>query len=260
MIELIKPNKYIPTLMQLLTPVAIYMGVTSGASWAWWIVAALMFFGYRVIGHGVALHRYYSHNQFTTNWLGEIILGFFGLMSCSGSPASYAMMHLIHHKYPDTDKDPHGPARGLKSFFYVYWQTDWDLRESPVFTRRLIQLKNYWWMHQTYWPLILLIAAVMYLISYELFLFAWFIPVCLNIWEIAYSTYFSHWDFKTKSAKPTNHGNINIWLYPHREYLHEVHHMYPTLGDHATRPGEIDWTYQCCRLFAREWKLEKLKY
>lgn len=259
MIDLIRPNKYIPTVMQIITPWLLYLGYLSGAHWTWWVVAVIMFLVYRIVGHGVALHRYYSHNQFTTNRLGEIILGFFGLMCCSGSPASYVTMHSIHHKYADTEKDPHGPRRGLRSLFYLFWETEWDQSDSIIYTRRLVQLKNHWWLHQYYWPLIFGTAFLMYLISYELFLFAWAIPACVTVWEIAYSTYFSHWDFKQKRAKPTNHGPLNIWFAPQHEYLHEVHHTYPMLGDHATKQGEIDWTYQIARLFAKSWKLEKLK-
>jgi hypothetical protein len=73
---------------------------------------------------------------------------------------------------------------------------------------------------------------------------------------MAFSTYLSHW---TKSGyKPTNHSNIAGWLFPYHEYLHETHHKYPLLGNHATKSYEIDYTYWVTKLFAKDWRQEKL--
>lgn len=257
MVNLIQPNKYIPTAIQLLTPFFIWMGIQSTDNWIWWIVALVFFLCYRMIGHGVGLHRYYCHNQFTTTKLGEWIIGWFSLMSCVGSPSSYTMVHLVHHKYSDTDRDPHGPTKGIKSLFYGFWKPPMDLSNTPVFTRRLSQLIPYMWIHNWYWPLILANAFVLYLIDYKVFLFVWLIPMSMTIWEIAYSTYFSHWTPSENRA--LNHKNIIGYLCPFHEYLHKTHHDYPMLGDHALNKGEVDFTYKLCKLFATSWKQEHLR-
>jgi len=254
--KLFEPNEYVPSLIQLLTPLAIYLGWEY--NWYWWALSIFFFSSYRIIGHSVGLHRYYCHSQFTTTRLGELIIGWFSLMSCLGSPASYTIVHLIHHRYSDTDNDPHGPARGLRSLFYAYWvpPDPKSLEKTPVFTRRLSQILPYYWIHQWYWPLILINAGLLYLISYKIFLFVWFIPVCLTLWEMAISTYLSHWT--RHGYRPTNHSNLAGWLFPYHEYLHDTHHKHPLLGNHATKPCEIDYTYWVSKLFATSWRMETL--
>lgn len=252
--NLLQPNKYMPTIIQLLTPLAVFLGL--GAEWYWWAVAVVFFLAYRMIGHGVGLHRYYCHKQFTISRFSEWFIGWFSLMSCVGSPSSYTLVHLVHHKYTDTPLDPHGPQNGIRSILYWFWNPPLDLEKTPIFTRRLTELMPYMWIHNFYWPLIALNAFVLYLISWKLFLFAWWIPMSFTIWELVFSVYISHWHLGVHA--PVNHNNYSGRLLPFHEYLHRTHHIYPNLGNQATGPQEFDYTYHLCRLFAREWRQETL--
>lgn len=248
--KLLEPNKYIPTVIQLLTPFALYLGF--GAEWYWWVAAIVWFFLYRMIGHNVALHRFYTHDQFTTSKFGEVVLAWFALMCCVGSPLSYTIVHLVHHRYSDTDLDPHGPIHGKKSFLYCFWNPPYTLENTPVFGKRLLKLSHYMWMNWFYWPLIALQAFLFYLIDWKVFLFFWWIPVSLTLWEIAFSTYISH--VERGVLGPVDHHKFGKWV-PVHEYLHKVHHYYPVLGKH----GDWDYTYYICKLFAKTWRMEKLE-
>ena len=42
----------------------------------------------------------------------EIILGLLGILSLNGSPIFWKSIHVAHHRYTDTDKDPHSPTKG----------------------------------------------------------------------------------------------------------------------------------------------------
>ncbi len=58
------------------------------------------------------LHRYASHKMFKMNKITEKIFFLLTFLTQGTSflhPAGYAMMHRNHHKYSDTEKDPHSP-------------------------------------------------------------------------------------------------------------------------------------------------------
>lgn len=58
------------------------------------------------------LHRYASHKMFKMNKITEKICFLLTFLTQGTSflhPAGYAMMHRNHHKYSDTEKDPHSP-------------------------------------------------------------------------------------------------------------------------------------------------------
>ena len=60
----------------------------------------------------IFLHRYASHQMFTMSRLWERVFFFFTFITQGSSflnPRAYAILHRLHHKHSDTDKDPHSP-------------------------------------------------------------------------------------------------------------------------------------------------------
>jgi stearoyl-CoA desaturase (delta-9 desaturase) len=237
------PSLLTSSLFQLSFFYALYLGVTSGAEWYWWVGSILMsFFGYSMIGNNIGLHRYFTHGHFEVSKPVEYFLLWLGSMTGLGDPLSYAITHTIHHKYSDTKYDPHGPVRGIKSLL-VWFQKPVDPKETPVFNRRVAELtRKYWWVHKFYVPLFLLNALVLYFISYKVFLFLWFIPAGLSCWGIASAVLRQHWGMSAQNSKL---ANWEIYF----EGLHLNHHLHPAAPDTAINPGEIDWTYQLSRVF-----------
>jgi stearoyl-CoA desaturase (delta-9 desaturase) len=61
---------------------------------------------------GAGLHRYFAHRAFATSRAFQLALG----VACAaffGDPIGFAGHHRLHHRYSDTDRDYHGPRRGL---------------------------------------------------------------------------------------------------------------------------------------------------
>jgi stearoyl-CoA desaturase (delta-9 desaturase) len=73
--------------------------------------------------HSFFLHRYASHQMYTTskNWERVIYLSTWFVQGSSYLvPKAYGVMHRMHHRYSDTEKDPHSPH-----FFKDVWQMMW---------------------------------------------------------------------------------------------------------------------------------------
>jgi stearoyl-CoA desaturase (delta-9 desaturase) len=229
--------------IQLSLPFGIWFGWTMGVSWTWWAASAFFAtFVYLLVGNNVAMHRYFTHAHFTVSKPVELFFLWIGTMLGFGGPLSYALTHLVHHKYPDGEHDPHGPARGIRAWL-VYFQKTVDINKTPVFSRQIVELnKKYRWIHEYYVPVVLANAAILWLIDFKVFLFLWLIPASAACWIVTISIWRQHLGLHA------NNSPIANWdiLY---EGLHKNHHDVPMAPNTALNPGEIDWTYQTAKLF-----------
>ena len=69
----------------------------------------------------VCLHRYFSHKAFRCGRGTQFALSFAGCLASQGSPIWWASKHRRHHKYCDTDRDPHSPQAFSKLYAWIGW-------------------------------------------------------------------------------------------------------------------------------------------
>jgi len=240
--KILQPNEYIITLIQFTLPAALYFGLTSNAEWYWWLLSAFLCLVYIFIGNNLAQHRYYSHNEFTIGKAGEFIFGWAALTLCIGSPVSYAILHLTHHKHPTS-----GPDWTWKDLpFYKHIWFDHDTIQ-PYIGKRVIELhKKYGWMHDYNLIWVVAYPAILWSIDYKLFLFGWWIPCTVAMLEIALAVYFQH-------RRDAHNSKWHKWV-PTYEGLHKNHHDFPGQSNNAKDPGQIDYTYIISKLFVKKYK------
>lgn len=241
--KFLQPSNLATGIFQLLSPMFIYLGVISCASWHWWAMSIFCWvFVYTIIGNNIGLHRFFSHGHFTVARPIEYLLLWIGCMIGVGGPISYAMTHIVHHKYPDTELDPHGPIRGRRSWL-MFFQKTVDPIETPVFSRQLLLLnQRFEWTHNYYIPFVLGSAAFLWLIDFKVFLFLWAIPASVACWGIGWAVWRQHIGLHARNSR------THQWK-PLYEGLHLNHHLYPMAPNTAIHANEIDWTYQISRLF-----------
>jgi len=238
--KLIKPNYVWMTLMQLALPLYIYLGI--GYSWYWWLVAFIFYFLYLCIGNNIGMHRYFSHGYFKMSKPMEYFVAFLSTMACLGSPLSYVSVHNIHHRYNDTEDDIHGRPRGWKSILFIFHkEVDYhNIVKSKNLTRLMTR---YCTLHNYYWLVVATGAFLFYLISWELFLFAWCIPVSLTLWAVALVLLLQH------DKKGPSNTRSYMW-FGFGETWHKNHHDNPGLVDHSLGKGK-DWTYEISKLLSK---------
>ncbi|XP_050513885.1 stearoyl-CoA desaturase 5-like isoform X2 [Diabrotica virgifera virgifera] len=80
------------------------------------------FFGIVMSGEGITMgaHRYYSHRTFKASFGLRLILMFCQTMAGQNCIYVWARDHRVHHKYSDTDADPHNANRGF-FFSHMGW-------------------------------------------------------------------------------------------------------------------------------------------
>jgi len=149
----------------------------------WVIFCAIGWFLGGVIGHGVGLHRYWAHRSFEVNKFWHYVLCFQSIMCGMGSPATYASVHLRHHKYPDTDKDPHSPThKGKLSVFLGYFFNIYAVDLSYA-KRFLVKYPEQKFVHQHYNKFHIGYITLLFLINPILLYPLYFLPV---IWAVLF--------------------------------------------------------------------------
>ena len=238
-----EPNKELITVMQLLFPLAVYLAI--GAEWYWWALSIIFYFFYCAVGNNLAMHRYFCHKQFELSKPMEYFFLWCSSMSTLGSPLSYAIPHLVHHKYPDSDMDPHGPMAGIKSLLY-YFHRHLPTDKFTLTSRRIVELsKQYCWLHRNYGYFVLANVAVLWAIDFKVMLFCWLLPASFTLWAVSIAIYLQHW------PKGSASNNKLYGWYGWGEGLHLNHHLLPGSSNTAINLGERDYTHQLAKLFAK---------
>ena len=119
------------------------------------LISYIIYMALALTGITRGYHRYFSHREFETTPIIEIVMLYCGLLCGVRSPLTWAGVHRMHHAYSDTPKDPHSPKHMGK------WRVFFSLYRIKSIPRKFIKdlLKNprimffhkygtsIWWAH-----------------------------------------------------------------------------------------------------------------
>jgi stearoyl-CoA desaturase (delta-9 desaturase) len=169
----------------------------------------------------VTYHRLLSHRSWNAPKWFEIFGSLLGIFSFTGSTISRTAVHRQHHKFVDTDKDPHSPKHHGR--FFVYFPIKNNENLSPKLVMDLISDPLHRFIHRFY---LLIILSIFFLVS----LFAginWAFasvmsPGALCWISIAMLNMYGH----SKITGPVDNPLINLITFG--EGNHKFHHENPT--------------------------------
>lgn len=102
----------------VLTHMAAWIGVTSipGCKWQTWAWAFIL---WPITGLGITagVHRLWAHRSYNATLPYRFLLMLFNSIANQGPIYHWARDHRVHHKYSETDADPHNATRG---FFFAH--------------------------------------------------------------------------------------------------------------------------------------------
>lgn len=77
---------------------------------------------YVVSGLGITAgaHRLWAHRSYKAKWPLRLILMIFNTIAFQDAAYHWARDHRVHHKYSETDADPHNATRGF-FFSHIGW-------------------------------------------------------------------------------------------------------------------------------------------
>jgi stearoyl-CoA desaturase (delta-9 desaturase) len=197
-----------------------------------WIVSKIAKVGY---------HRWLSHNHISPGPIGRFIFLWAMVSSALVKPLHYVIGHRIHHKYPDTDKDPHPPTLGFFNNLIGNFNT---VNEITVPVRDLYRKKDVMFVNNNYYRLYALNLIVLLLIDVDIFLLSFSLLNLRFMFNVAVFNYLTH-------GGKNNVGALNLPLWGFYfigtpgEHFHKNHHDNPgraNLG--RTSRWNFDLTYE----------------
>ena len=206
------------------------------------LISLVSFYILNILGIWMTLHRFYSHRSF--KFKNKILYWFFttvAVLAGRGSPLGWVYLHRHHHKYSDTEKDPHSPKfLGYKLFGFEHMKSE-ENNKMEIFLVKDLMTKEHLFIHKWYTAIILTFALVFALLNLELFYFAWAIPAFAIQLSQSNFNYFGHMlgyrNFETKDD-----SRNNPWLFPILlgEAWHNNHHAKPSNFSTTEKKTEID--------------------
>lgn len=232
---------------------ALYLLLTNQYS-VWNILSIFVgYFCIMMLGVSACYHRMLSHKSFSVNPVLKKIMLWFSALSNQGSPIFWVMIHRgYHHRYSDTDKDPHSPIHGFWHS-YILWM--FKLKEGDHNVKYVVDLlkdKDVLFFHKYYNWIIWMSHFTLAIINFEFWLFTIMLPAFLTLHSFAIQTSLNHSKKYGYKNYETRDDSVNvIWLWPLilGEAWHNNHHGEAGEADFGGRKWwEIDPTYYVIKL------------
>lgn len=232
----------------------VYVLLTGQLAFLW---AAVIAWALLSIGIEVGVHRLFSHKAFKTARWTELTLAYLGTLSGQGSIFFWVAIHRgYHHRYTDTDKDPHSPVNGLYQAYIGWLIDDTQTKVSFKSAADLMRDPALKLLHDYYYSVIFLTVLALGLI-HPLLAGMYFLATALCIQQNFAVNVLCHLPAAGSRAHETKDLSRNVlWLAPLSWglALHNNHHQRPAAWKLSERFGEIDPGSWVVRLLATEKK------
>ena len=188
------------------------------ASWYHWLIAILFYFLYNGIGMIMTYHRLLTHRSFKCPVWWEYVGSLLANFSLTGSAITWVAIHRKHHKFSDTDQDPHSPDH------MGWWRVQFCTAFAPVEGRYAIDLmrnKFYLWQHKNYMGTQIIFAILLGLIFGPLsIIYVYLFPAALTLFFGTMVLSVAHSNCKPRTV---------LWLalFTFGDAFHDTHHEQP---------------------------------
>jgi len=180
----------------------------------------------------VGYHRLFCHGAFETSRFWHYAFSTFGILFMYSSPLQWVVTHATHHVHTDTDKDPHEGAMKLASIFRKGYR---NVPLKTILSRRLLRDPMHLFVDKYYALLWVLMAAAIFLVSPEVFLYCYLPAVGTAHLVAAFHQTFSH-----IGGKPNDLWFLEYIFPSSGEWLHGYHHKHWRSWKFSTRWYHID--------------------
>lgn len=166
-----------------------------------------------IVGHKIA-HLYFGHKIYQDSFKDKILSIIYVIVLGQASPMQLAYVHRMHHKYCDTDKDPHSPKYiGRLNVYFLNWRK-MHLEPSIILDYRKSSFQK--WLTKHFLKLHYLFLFVIW--SFGGVIYAGLISsiVVFNFHYSSITNTFSH-----STEGPINNHKIRMimpWGYKHKDH------------------------------------------
>lgn len=247
-------------LLQTFTVVAFILGIVSlfyvEFSLSLLLLTVLMYFLHFGFGVSLTFHRSLTHRSVQFRPWVEFLGKFFASMGGTGSPISWILTHRAHHKYSDTDQDPHPPHKISTTLMGQYPKV------AARGMRKYAESRFNRIMHRYYFLVLGVYALSWALLGSEFFFYGFLYPVLLTVMASNFVNKYAHSDFplnyRPYDTRDTSQNSpIVAWL-TWGEGWHNTHHKFPGRASFSMNSREVDLSFHFA-VFLEKFGLAKIQ-
>lgn len=208
-----------------------------------WALLSLAVFWSFSLATTAGLHRLFVHNTYKTSRVWHWVLGLTSCLSMTSSPLQWAVAHYTHHKYSDTDKDPHNASWSKTLGIAYYSNANYDFSRA----KRLLRDPMHVALHKYYFLVPVTWTVLWYLVGgISAAYFSWIFPAVIWMWTSAIHTRFSH-----RNGKAVNMHPLFVLLFM-GDHLHRDHHITPNQQNYASEKWDLDPGYWLIKMIKHD--------
>ncbi|MGQ0618183.1 MAG: acyl-CoA desaturase [Acidimicrobiia bacterium] len=227
---------------------AVATGVTAEA-----VVLGVVLFVVRMFFITAGYHCYFAHRSYRVGRAVQFVFAFGGTTAAQKGPLWWAANHRDHHRYADTDRDPHSPQKGLL-WSHVGWvlsgkykDVDYDrIREFAQFPE-LRFIERHDWIGP--WS----IGALAFLVAGWSGVVIGFFASTVCLWHATFSVNsLAHLIGRRRYATTdTSRNSLFVSIITLGEGWHNNnHHHQPACARQGFKWWELDVTYDVLRVLS----------
>ena len=229
--QLFYPREWFFIMMQLLGAAAFVYALLNPAGLDYWLLSLLGYTLITCLGITVTFHRLLTHRSYKLWKPLEYLFSLFGNLGCTGSSVGWVFVHRMHHTHADKPGDPHSPVT-LGPLGAIIG--DYSNKFNKWAVRDLINNPVHRFMHEWYMAIILAVAVAAYLVSFEVLIYFFLIPVFFNTIASRFSNWIDHDSrFGRREIRKHHDQSHNVWWWSYLTFgegWHSNHHLHP--GDY----------------------------
>ena len=234
--------------LQVLAHLGLIYQLFNGSALAWGLTLLVYFFT-GCIGMTVTYHRLLSHRSWKSPAWFEYFGTFCGIWGLTGSSVGWVAIHREHHKYTDTNQDPHSPI--YKNFMQIQFLSMFE-KANPRYVRDLLRNPFHAKLHIHYFKIHLAIILTLFLINPLLLISCYLAPAAI-LWHAgSFINTINHLTGYRNYATNDNSKNYMFLGYAvWGEGWHNNHHNDPGNANFKKQWWELDIGYLCIKLLTR---------
>jgi sn-1 stearoyl-lipid 9-desaturase len=187
------------------------------ADWYHYLIALFMYFMNGCLGMIMGYHRLLTHRSFECPIWFERFITLCATIGLTGPAIDWVAIHKAHHRFSDTEKDPHSPDH--LGVFRVHFLTMFA-KVNIKYAGSLLRDKFLLFQRKYYFVLNLIYATVLFFADPFALIYAWLFPAAVLILLGTSVLSINH-----RNSKP--HNSIIHGLLTWGDGFHETHHDNP---------------------------------
>jgi stearoyl-CoA desaturase (delta-9 desaturase) len=229
-----------PFLIAHLLPLA---AIFTGVRLSWVLLGVALYVG-RMFCITAGYHRYFAHRSYRLGRVTQFLLAFGGLTAAQKGPLWWASTHRDHHRFTDTDRDPHSPQKGFW-WSHVGWILSGKETGGHDRIKDFAKYPELRFLDKHDWIGPWTLGVVCYLVAGWGGLVVGFFTSTVLLWHATFSVNsLSHtFGWRRFGTDDTSRNSVLVALLTMGEGWHNNHHHCPASARQGFRWWEVDITY-----------------